>query len=320
MNYSKPVVSFIIPVYNEEKYLRQCLESIINLMDTSFEICISDNCSTDQTWDIILAFAQKYSCIKVTRTDYGVHMFDNFHSALRLATGRYFVHVGGDDYISKNYITDAIMLLERDPSLSFVVPRIDAFSDRLKTKLRSYPLGNFEPEFTQGISEPVSYFLNNVHLEYLIVGGVFKADLLKTAVVMSNSTCEATASWYMLYVMLKSPFRPIKIGFTSTTAYMKRYDKETSCLQSVSPKTKSIILVAKHFLQPTVWRLKRIIGSVRNTIFLRQLNLINNKDFFRLLFSDRHQKTLIPSFVMKAPIFGLIAILRLQSFRKGFRA
>ncbi len=93
-----PKVSIIVPVYNVEKYLQQCLESIINQTLTEIEIiCINDG-STDCSTEILRAFAQKDSRIKLIEKEnagYGAAM----NTGILRATGEYIGIVESDDFI-----------------------------------------------------------------------------------------------------------------------------------------------------------------------------------------------------------------------------
>ncbi len=93
-----PKVSVAIPIYNAEKYLRQCLDSIIHQTLQDLEIiCINDG-STDNSLSIIEEYAQKDSRIKVINkpnAGYGHSM----NMGLDAATGEYFGIVDADDYI-----------------------------------------------------------------------------------------------------------------------------------------------------------------------------------------------------------------------------
>ena len=51
-----PKISVIIPMYNAEKYLRTCIESVLNQTFTDFELILIDDCSTDKTLEIAKSF------------------------------------------------------------------------------------------------------------------------------------------------------------------------------------------------------------------------------------------------------------------------
>lgn len=94
-------VSILIPIYNVEKYLHQCLDSVVNQTLKDIEIiCINDG-STDHSLDIINEFASKDSRIKVIdkkNTGYGHSM----NQGLKLAQGEYIGIVESDDFAELN--------------------------------------------------------------------------------------------------------------------------------------------------------------------------------------------------------------------------
>ena len=94
-------VSILVPIYNVEKYLRQCLDSLINQSLKDVEIiCINDG-STDNSPDIINEYANKDNRIKVIdkkNTGYGHSM----NQGLKLAQGEYIGIVESDDFADLN--------------------------------------------------------------------------------------------------------------------------------------------------------------------------------------------------------------------------
>ncbi len=97
------MISVIIPVYNVENYLRQCLDSILNQTYTDFEaICVNDG-STDNSLNILNEYAQKDSRIKViSQKNKGLSGARN--TALKFAKGKYICFVDSDDYVKETYL------------------------------------------------------------------------------------------------------------------------------------------------------------------------------------------------------------------------
>ena len=60
-------ISIIIPCYNVEKYLDSCLESILNQTFKNYEIIFVDDCSTDNTYNIIKEYEMKYDYVKALK-------------------------------------------------------------------------------------------------------------------------------------------------------------------------------------------------------------------------------------------------------------
>lgn len=102
----KPKVSIIVPVYNVEKYLHQCIQSLLNQTLKDIEIILVDDKSTDQCPAICDDFADKYQNIKVihkTRNE-GLGMACN--TGLAISNGEYVAFCDSDDFIdNKMYYT-----------------------------------------------------------------------------------------------------------------------------------------------------------------------------------------------------------------------
>lgn len=103
----EPKVSFIIPAYNVEKYISQCLESILAILRNDIEIIVVDDGSTDGTSNICENYSQKDSRIIVFKNqNQGVSASRNF--GLSKAKGKFVVFVDSDDYIDSNKISNMI--------------------------------------------------------------------------------------------------------------------------------------------------------------------------------------------------------------------
>ena len=92
-----PKISVIIPVYNVEQYLRQCLDSVVNQTLKDIEIILVDDGSTDSSLSICNEYAQKDSRIKVLKQNHkGAGAARN--KGLKIAKGKYLSILDSDDY------------------------------------------------------------------------------------------------------------------------------------------------------------------------------------------------------------------------------
>ena len=97
------IVSIIIPVYNIEKYIRECINSIINQTYKDLEIIIVDDGSTDNSGSICDEYASRDKRIKVIhQMNAGAANAKN--TALDQATGEYVAFVDSDDFVSEDWI------------------------------------------------------------------------------------------------------------------------------------------------------------------------------------------------------------------------
>ena len=104
-----PLISIVVPIQNAEKYLEECIQSILQQRYQNIELILVDDCSTDES----VRLCKKYENDKVTvlcrKYQGGVSRARN--DGLRIARGKYICFVDADDFIEKDYIqrlSDAI--------------------------------------------------------------------------------------------------------------------------------------------------------------------------------------------------------------------
>lgn len=98
-----PKVSMIVPVYQVEKYIAQCIESVLNQTFNDFELILIDDGSSDNSGVICDSYAAKDKRIKVTHTkNSGAATARNI--GLQNATGQYITFLDGDDYLAENML------------------------------------------------------------------------------------------------------------------------------------------------------------------------------------------------------------------------
>lgn len=106
------LVSIIVPVYNTERYVKTCIESIINQTYKEIEIIIIDDGSTDSSATICDSYAAKYEAIKVIHQENsGVAVARKV--GVECATGKYVMFVDSDDWIEKDMIRKMYLTAEQ---------------------------------------------------------------------------------------------------------------------------------------------------------------------------------------------------------------
>ncbi len=109
----KPVLSIIIPAYNVEKYLAQCLDSVANQDNGRVEVLLIDDGSTDSTWDICCEYAQRYPFVKPFHGENGGPSSAR-NLGIQKATGEYINFLDSDDYLPEGTIEKITQRIEQD--------------------------------------------------------------------------------------------------------------------------------------------------------------------------------------------------------------
>lgn len=112
-------LSIIIPVYNVEKYLPYCLDSIFNqsLDNSDFEVIVVNDCSKGNCEEIIEEYKKKYNNIRLINHEYNKGLYQARRTGIFNSNGKYIMHVDGDDYLSlkednKDFLKNAINKLD----------------------------------------------------------------------------------------------------------------------------------------------------------------------------------------------------------------
>lgn len=116
--------SFIVPVYNTEKYLDKCLDSLVRQTYKNFEVIIVNDGSTDKSSDIILKYQKKYkNIIVINQKNEGLSMARN--NGTKKAKGKYIIFVDSDDYVSERLLENIDKNIEDCDILRFQIATED---------------------------------------------------------------------------------------------------------------------------------------------------------------------------------------------------
>lgn len=100
---NEELISIIVPVYNVEKWLSRCVNSILGQTYTNFELILVNDGSTDSSYKICKDYLKKDNRIKlIDKKNGGLSEARNF--GISNAKGKYIIFIDSDDYINKNYI------------------------------------------------------------------------------------------------------------------------------------------------------------------------------------------------------------------------
>lgn len=114
-----PLLSIVVPVYNVEKYLVECIDSILNQPYKDCEIILVNDGSTDRSLDICLRYeAKDPRIIVVNKRNGGLSSARN--CGIEKAKGKYISFIDSDDYLEGDYYSEAIDELEKNQSLDVV--------------------------------------------------------------------------------------------------------------------------------------------------------------------------------------------------------
>lgn len=124
-----PGVSIGVPVYNGGAFLAGALEAIAKQSYQDLEIIVGDNASTDDTPEIVAAFARRDTRVRYFRNEKNMGAPDNFNRTFLASSRTYFKWASHDDLLAPTFIERCVAVLERDPAAVLAFARIAAVGE-----------------------------------------------------------------------------------------------------------------------------------------------------------------------------------------------
>ena len=123
-----PKVSIIVPCYNQENFVEECLESIRKQSYKNIECIIVNDGSTDQSCNRIIQFCSKDSRFSyIDKKNEGVSVARN--TGILHSSGKYILPVDADDIIAEDYVKECVTVLESHPDYKVVYCRAKKFGE-----------------------------------------------------------------------------------------------------------------------------------------------------------------------------------------------
>lgn len=164
-------ISIIIPIFNSEKYIEKCLESVLQQTYTDFEIICIDDGSTDNTWNILKKFKNLDKRIVAFQTlNKGRSSARNF--GMKVASGEYLAFLDSDDELEENALEILTENIASEPDA--VVSSIDVLYEVHAQK--SIQDKNYYTVNLKGVYHPSPDLLMNFHCS--VCGCLFKKETI----------------------------------------------------------------------------------------------------------------------------------------------
>ena len=189
---SSPILSIIVPAYNAETTLHRCIDSLLAQKDTSFEIIISNDGSTDTTQQIIDEYVKMYPCVSFVYGENG-GLSCARNRGIAKATGQWITFVDSDDYVAPNIYRRVIhTLTKHEPDMLDFQYWVSINGDNHKAPPNNLPkdilldqnwLANTIIPVAVNISAQKEFFIKD-----FVWHKVYKANIVHTYSVLFDET------------------------------------------------------------------------------------------------------------------------------------
>ena len=226
------LVSVIVPVYNVEKYIDRCVNSIINQTYKTIEIILVDDGSTDSCSKICDKYANEDTRIKVIHKENG-GLSDARNEGIKIATGKYITLIDSDDYVEPDYVELLYnLLIENDADMSvckhFVVYENAGTIDT--------GTGNF---YNLSPKEALEMLLYGNDFDLGACEKLYKKELFENIKYPKGRLFEDAATTYKLIDLCK------KISFKSEAKYTYYIRSNSITTNSFNSKKMDLIISTK---------------------------------------------------------------------------
>lgn len=124
------LVSIVIPNYNYGHFIRETLESAVHQTYPNIEIIVVDDCSTDNSVEIITEYANTYKNVSLYRNEANLGVVGNHNKAVSLSKGTYICVLSSDDYLDPHFVEECVHKFWEHPSAGMVVSAMHLVDDK----------------------------------------------------------------------------------------------------------------------------------------------------------------------------------------------
>ena len=130
------MISIVVPVYNGEKYIVDCLKSILLQTYTEWELLIIDNASTDDSLDICKDYVAKDDRIQVLHQHHNMGVSAARNLGMQKARGEFITFIDVDDWVAEDYL-EKLLAIQKKKNADMVVCEYQKAGDKDRTAIGS---------------------------------------------------------------------------------------------------------------------------------------------------------------------------------------
>lgn len=218
----KPLVSIILPVYNAEKYIERCLESIMKQTYEPIEIILINDGSTDSSSVIMKKFASEHSCIRhIEKDNSGVSASRNY--GIDNVKGEYVFFIDSDDWIEPDTLDSLYQQFDLNKEIQFAVSGV-CFDSKNITKVVQ------TKDCVIGREEALISLFNDGYVRPVVWGKLIKTSLLQNNNITFDKDIFYSEDVKFVFDML---IKSQKVAIISKPLYHYNQYNEESAMKTV---------------------------------------------------------------------------------------
>ncbi|MBN8250831.1 glycosyltransferase family 2 protein [Priestia flexa] len=176
-----PKLSILIPAYNAEKYISNCLDSILSQSYKDLEIIVVDDNSSDETFNILQKYEKEHSVLKIIHNSTNRGVVNVRNDLLKKCNGEYIMFCDADDFMEQNATTLAINNMENQS--------VDLVVFNYKMRKKGFTIKSREKFMNQRKYEKIDLILSHVNHLKTLYWGVLWNKCYKKSIITEHKLC-----------------------------------------------------------------------------------------------------------------------------------
>ncbi|TFE01706.1 glycosyltransferase family 2 protein [Jeotgalibacillus salarius] len=281
-------VSVIIPVYNVEKYLDECIKSVLKQDYHDMEILLINDGSTDNSLNICREYEQAYASVRVIdQPNKGLSGARN--TGILEAKGKYLIFLDSDDYWGMNFMSELADRVIENPGLDYVFFRFKFYHQK-KNKFDEpyYPLLRKKVKGKKGM-EGLAYILEEMkHYNWFAWCGLVKRSFLLEHRLFFIEKVKYEDVFWTPNIFLNAE----QIDFYDAPVYVYRLEREGQITSNLSFKNLSDSLTSAVYWNDQVEK-ENVSAALKEKLLINTTNRYFYALYFAGFLSEKEQAELI---------------------------
>lgn len=299
-----PQITITIPVYNTEKYLRRCIESVLSQTFQNFEIIIVNDCSQDQSLEIVAHYISKDKRIKAIQHQTNLGLMRARETGYKNAKGEYILFLDSDDSLPETALEDLYIEAKRTGS-EIIGGKIAYIIDDNSIKYDAFPCSLPYGKSQTGIIHAIL----NWKFTHNLCGKLFHRRIFSDYIYKTFDNCTIGEDGLLFYQIIE---HINTISTTQTIVYNYYRNKDSSTQVKYSNKALKSFITFYDFRYQFISRLK-ILEKELNQRTLQDLCIICGSGNSYLYLNKLLDDTDIPFRI------GIRSIYKIMDFNEALR-
>lgn len=287
----KPLVSVIVPIFNVEDYIRECLSSIVEQTYRDIEVICVNDCTPDNSMSIVKEIAKNDPRVKVVNNHENRGLGGARNVGIKKSIGQYIMFIDSDDFLMPNAIERFVLKIQED-NFDMV------FCDVLIGENAADPYVNHSKPFHNLIFKKNKYICPNDNEYFTSIWPSAWNKIYKLDIIKKNNLCYLEKILFEDHTFYYDYIGKCKtVGYIDEALYFYRINRPNQITRSVSNRIFEIFPVISEIekrltkmISPN--RLEEVMAKVKLRLLFERLSIVKKNDPIYKKFLQRSKTVL----------------------------